>query len=931
MVAAELRGNNENFMKLLLTADLHFYDYPQRNPSEKFRLKQTKTVCKNIIEVGKKNGCDGIVIAGDLVEKYLIRPYVQYVVKEFLDELMKNFKVGYLIYGNHDIDSKSSDSKESDSCLGVMLPKGMNYMDKKEITIDGHRIGFMNWQPEFDLSWIGGELDALITHATIAYTDDSNYVSQSLDTTKFKVAFCGDIHSPGKTKDGKFVSIGIPQKCKMGDSDKQTGIVLDCSDMSYSWVNLNPHDNLLKFDYVEEKEKEGYDQPINTWHVYKPKNITINNGSRKIKIPEWANVKELMNKIIVENGLTEIHDQVLKGTKNSDLDEVNFDFTITYLHCVNWRSIGELELYFNEGEKVLIRGENGSGKSSFLSAIKYAFLENPHIKDFIQFGSTECFTEVEFLFENNKYKIKRGSKSYAFFINGTQQKYNNKREFEKDMHKRFKFIDYMDLYFLDPDNSRLLGNMTGERKSTIISKFFKLDYIDLYNNEANILLTNYLKSIEGVQNEVNKNREMLDYVESKLKILGAPEENMEELLIMRKTYQEMHEGYNRFIQYQGNNARLNAQIESAEKLLKDLKSKEFRSDDDIENDIKLNQYYVSRIQSLLQDLSQSRYEGNRIYKNRQDLDKKHTCPTCGQEIKDENLDQHKAELEGQIKKIGEHISDLYKQFKTMGISEDEAKGGAKDKLYYFNNLVSTYLAEKSEKKTTYKQTLDLSAEIGRAREELRKMGPIPEHVELPADFYQRMQEVENKIGAVKQFSDLKMDQVKYQKLIEEGEKKLGESEKIINLYNKYIRLTSPIGEIYQEILEKLSTQFSDNRVHYKVIRSTFRGKEHLDLESFYVHGGGSTEVLYENCSSGQKSVLDVTFLSKVCTRLGLLVMDEFLKFLDMDKLDWAIEQLGQMNIGLFFLSSHVDSIQVPGSKTLNLKLNESGISVWEMN
>lgn len=98
MVAAELRGNNENFMKLLLTADLHFYDYPQRNPSEKFRLKQTKTVCKNIIEVGKKNGCDGIVIAGDLVEKYLIRPYVQYVVKEFLDELMKNFKVGYLIW-----------------------------------------------------------------------------------------------------------------------------------------------------------------------------------------------------------------------------------------------------------------------------------------------------------------------------------------------------------------------------------------------------------------------------------------------------------------------------------------------------------------------------------------------------------------------------------------------------------------------------------------------------------------------------------------------------------------------------------------------------------------------------------------------------------------------------------------------------------------
>ena len=32
-------------------------------------------------------------------------------------------------------------------------------------------------------------------------------------------------------------------------------------------------------------------------------------------------------------------------------------------------------------DKVLVTGENGSCKSSLLSALKYAFLENPHPKD----------------------------------------------------------------------------------------------------------------------------------------------------------------------------------------------------------------------------------------------------------------------------------------------------------------------------------------------------------------------------------------------------------------------------------------------------------------------------------------------------------------------------------------------------------------------
>ena len=39
--------------KILAVADIHINDYANRNPSNRFRLYQTRTVAQNIIEVGK--------------------------------------------------------------------------------------------------------------------------------------------------------------------------------------------------------------------------------------------------------------------------------------------------------------------------------------------------------------------------------------------------------------------------------------------------------------------------------------------------------------------------------------------------------------------------------------------------------------------------------------------------------------------------------------------------------------------------------------------------------------------------------------------------------------------------------------------------------------------------------------------------------------
>ena len=49
-------------MKILIVSDVHINDYPQKNPTEKYRLYQTRLVADNIINVGKANGCDTIYL-----------------------------------------------------------------------------------------------------------------------------------------------------------------------------------------------------------------------------------------------------------------------------------------------------------------------------------------------------------------------------------------------------------------------------------------------------------------------------------------------------------------------------------------------------------------------------------------------------------------------------------------------------------------------------------------------------------------------------------------------------------------------------------------------------------------------------------------------------------------------------------------------------
>ena len=938
--------------KALVVSDIHINDYAQRNPTNRFRLYQgSRTVASNIIEVGRAEGCDYIIFAGDIIEKSVIRPYVQAEVKYFLDTIMANFKAGWIIWGNHDLDGRSTEQDISDACLGVMLPGNLYYAHKRTVNIDGHTFGFCNWMPEFDLSWIPSKVDILFTHATICYSTDSEntlYESQVLDENKFDLAICGDIHRTGTI--GKYVSIGVPQRCKMGDSDESTGVVVDFSSLQWKWVNLNPHDNLMKFEYTADLDKEGWCAENHTWYVYKQDNTSLIGNKENIKVAAWEEIGALINESIIKAGLQGVHGEVLKNIKNIDAGEVDFNFTMLWFHCKNWRSIDECTMNFKDGDRILIQGANGSGKSSLLSAIKYAFVDVgdtsglTSLKPFIQIGSKECLTEVEFLYQGNVCKISRGTKDYGLWINGEPQKYSDKRSFEADVRSRFPFIKYMDAFFFDADHHQFIGGMSPERKTEIVSKFLKLDRIDTYNETARLLSEQFRKEFTLWTGKVKEVEKLVDYIEGRLAeivVPTMPKSQLEELKREGLELQRKNDEWNRFV---NRSAVLQAQIKDyelkGEELGKEIS--DFRSVAIIDYEITAINTEINKYQSRLIELgniskdleykkrefAMLRDEGNKAWKEAKELELGKTCSLCGQEIKTTAaMEKHRQELLGRVDEIRPKIESLKSEIanleNTWSTASEESKN-IQDSIQALTTEVSSRMTEKRHQETVIKEASRYRELLKSAKDSLVALGNV-EKVELPDNFLEKMSELEKGIIS---WTLWETNEADLKEKREELKKYQAEVDRIggcLQDIDRYINLTGLTGVIYEEILNKLKTEFSDNTVKYIIERKGKGAREHLSLTPQFNNNGNYID--YFGCSSGQRTLLDLNFLSKIISKLGILTFDEFLKHLDQQNFESCIEIISNLNVSCIFLSSHMESIPAFNNKSCQLSLNESGTTV----
>lgn len=938
--------------KVLLVSDVHIHAYPNRNPSNDYRLYQgSRLVPQNIIEAAKMEGCEYLILAGDVAEKCIMRPYVEAEIKYFLDTLMSYFKEGWIIWGNHDQDNKSSNQSITDSSLFLMLPPNLHYAHQSEITLGSTRIAFSNWQPDFDLDWIKNKVDVLVTHARINYTGNANFQSQTLDETKFDLAICGDIHSAGTV--GKYVSIGVPQKCKMGDSDDATGVVLDCDTKQWKWTDLNPQKNLMKFVYTDQLDKEGWDQNTLTWSVYKPSAVV--QATTGVTISPWEQIETMVNDTISKAGMDSVHSEVLSNIPNLDVNEVDFNFQLTYFHCENWRSIDSLSVYFQPGDKILIKGANGSGKTSLLSALKYAFVDVKDtvgltsLKPFIQFGTKKCLTEVEFLYQGNKYKITRGSdsKDCGLCINDVQQKYSDKNSFEKDVRERFPFIKYMDAFFFDSEHHQFIGGTSQERITEIVSKFLKLDRLDTFNQTAKSMIDYFKNESAGLVSKKNEITKVLGFINEKLSTMSLPQNSKVTIQGFIEQGNQILEKNRAWLDWKGKVGNYNNQISFYTKQKEDLEGKisQFIDPSILNSEITALQQRNSELQEKIgkisslrselqlkmQECTRLKNEGNKIWTEAQGIEIGAQCPTCGQKIETpEAVIKHKNELlkkvedlKPQVQALENEIAEL--QARVNNVSEEFTLYN--QEISQNTQRISGLMFEIKNQDSIKSQLESTSASLLALEMQKNQLQPVPQQ-DLPDNFMETMSGLQQQLGIWNLWEETMKDQSEKQNELNQVEVELGKYENILIQLDNYSKLTGPTGIIYEEIMNNLKTKFSDNLVQYTVIRKGTGAREHLSLRPEFFNNGNW--VPYDACSSGQKTVLDIHFMSKIVSGLGILVLDEFLKHLDPQNHDICIDIIKDMNISCTMLSSHMESVAAFNNKTYKLSLNNAGLTSIEI-
>ena len=937
--------------KILTVADIHIHAYPTRNPSNDYRLFQgSRIVADNIIKAGKTAGCDYIVFAGDIIEKSIIRPYIQAEVKQFLEHIMSNFKEGWIIWGNHDQDNKSTDSSINDSCLGIMLPTNLHYAHQKMLQLENSLIGFSNWLPEFDLSWIPNKVDVLFTHARICYNTDKDagilFESQELDESKFDLAICGDIHKPAAL--GKYVSIGIPQRCKMGDSDVSTGVVYDCVTKQYDWIDLNPDNNLMRFEYTPILEKEGWNAEEGIWYVYKQENAVF--GGPTAKVSSWESITALIDEAICKSNLQSVHKEVLKQIKDIDANEVDFDFTLLHLHCENWRSIETADIDLANGDKIYISGANGSGKSSLLSAIRYALVDVSDtvglssLKPFVQFGKTDCLTEVTFLYQGNICKIQRGTKQYGLWINDEPQKYSEKRLFEKDVRERFPFIKYLDSFFFDTNHNSFIADLSPERLTEITSKFLKLDRLDTYNDTARLLSEQFRKEEQFWNSKINETTKLLNYIEEKLATITVPsitKAELEQRKLEGLEIQRKNTAWNSFV---NSSAQLHAQIQQLTDKLNELNIEKLKFRDPSVIDAEIGQ--MKEEQKTLQtrmielgnirtnlnfkqkELDRLRTEGNNAYKEAQSIAVGKKCSLCGQIIKNtEAMENHKNDLLKKVEELRPQIDELkaeISELERLRDNSDEELMAINTKNSKLNSDIASRMAEKTRQSQVVSEITRTETALSSAQQTLNSLGVV-ERVDLPENFMAIMSDIESGIIAWNIYETNISDRELRIKELEKNKKELARVSNCLGDLDAYIKLTGPVGLIQEEIMNKLKDEFSDNLVKYTITRKGKGNREHLSFSPQYFNGENYVE--YMAASSGQRTLLDLHFLSKIVTRLGLLILDEYLKCLDPQNTDLAIDLINSLNVGCIFISSHLESIAVFNNKTCRMSLDDHGHTV----
>ena len=206
-------------------------------------------------------------------------------------------------------------------------------------------------------------------------------------------------------------------------------------------------------------------------------------------------------------------------------------------------------------------------------------------------------------------------------------------------------------------------------------------------------------------------------------------------------------------------ANLQAQKENTESRISSLlaEQRQQRTVADIDQEIASNRETLDWIATKTSALQEIKLEGRRLYMERQGLDQKKICPSCGRPIENnEHLETHKKELDEKIQELLTKQGQVYQEFWDAGYHEKEdIDSGLRNTTSSLNTKTSELVSEKRDIERITKELETLQGTLATINMHISQTGPIPEKVELPDDFMDQMARIEADLMCWQQYNTLK--------------------------------------------------------------------------------------------------------------------------------------------------------------------------------
>lgn len=909
-------------MKILIAADVHLYNYYHYNYTSGSRIKQFDTLADRIIELAKLNSCDTLILAGDTVDVPTLSPEVLNTLSKFINKLKSGFSKIYYILGQHDLATKSVTQNDTDTPLTIFNDDAFIYANHIIEEIDGARIGFMNWTPTQNTDWIDGKLDLLIAH----YTKSVFAGKDELDEGKFDIMIHGDIHNDQVI--GKFVSVGNPIQKDMSSLADGSMIIYDTKTKSYERIRTDEdHSRFLRMIYTKDINGTGFKDPL-TYMIYQPDKIQIQEKSNGDDGSSF-DVSELDSIILAQSkaiGLEDINERC--NTSMSPVQDIDFNFQLNWVDIVGYRSIHNLHLDFKSGDRVIIVGRNGSGKSSIMRPIKYLFVKNRFLDDQRSLDSDFMQLSASITYQDKTYIIKKG-KEWGLRLDGHEPKpYNNKTQFEDDLYEVFPFLNYAaDLMFIDSTTPNLSAQLSDDRRIDLISKFYKLDKLQALSETSLLRNSELLADIDDLNKKLSPLTvtkqyvaEQIAIVEDKLKgyNLGDITIELDSILSKQKMSKEYSEWIKSLESTKIKIENTKSRISDLSTVLEDGVDKYTNKLSDIETNITLLNTELSQVDDdwkswikISKEKSDAVTEGAKARAD-YDLASNSKCPVCSNPLSDHSIiESYKAELQRAIDKY-ETLNTRYLELcHTLPNSNRVDEFYYENKVSKLNTKIKDYYNDKvsiqvsiNDYNKAVKDKLSLEDELIKHEEYLSKLnGMKMDEVVIDESVLLRLSELTTIKSQFDQLSELNNNHKSISEKITELSNILTPKVNEADRYLEYSQLTSRTGKVMEIVLTKLARSFSSDKFVYSVDAGKYRSNDRIQFKSDMVVKGRN--ISYKSLSDGQKLLADLDFLNLLFnSKVGLFAPDELLKFVDDDNVMPASEAVDKLNVNTVVLSTN---------------------------